>query len=119
MGGPGGLSLSLLSVLPTVLEEQVQYSRQSHHPLQYCIHKQQTLRYDDCVQTVKHLSQRQTPQDDAAPILFYKERCLTGMVQDPGVQELLMQPDMVSAAQGAASPGFPPALAVHSHTRQH
>lgn len=41
------------------------------------------------------------------------------MVQDAGVQKLLMQPDMVPAAQGAVSPGSPPALAVHSHTLRH
>lgn len=71
-GGPG-LSLSLLSVLPTLFEEQVQYSRHAHYPLQYCINKQQTLRYGGCVQTVNCLSYKQTPQDNAAPILFYKD----------------------------------------------
>lgn len=75
-GGPGDLSLSLLSVLPTVFEEQVQYSRQAHDPLQYHTNKQQTLRNDGCVQTVNCLSWKQTPQDDAAPVLFYKDAWL-------------------------------------------
>lgn len=75
-GGPGDLPLSLLSVLPTVFEEQAQYSRQAHYPLQYHINEQQTLRNDGCVQTVNSLSWKQTPQDNAAPVLFHKDAWL-------------------------------------------